>query len=38
VFIFPQWWALSVLTGNRRTKEWLRELNRAISEARGAAE
>jgi hypothetical protein len=35
VFIFPQWWALSVLTGNRRTKEWLRELTRAISDARG---
>ncbi len=38
VFIFPQWWALSVLTGNRRTKEWLRELTRAISEARALAE
>jgi len=34
VFIFPQWWALSVLTGNRRTKEWLRELTRAISAAK----
>jgi hypothetical protein len=37
VFIFPQWWALSLLTGNRRTKEWLRELTRAISDARGGA-
>ncbi len=35
VFIFPQWWALSLLTGNRRTKEWLRELNCAIKAARG---
>jgi hypothetical protein len=35
VFIFPQWWALSVLTGNRRTNEWVRELTRAISEVRG---
>ena len=34
VFIFPQWWALSVLTGNRRTNEWVRELTRAISEVR----
>jgi hypothetical protein len=25
---------LSVLTGNRRTKEWLRELTRAIEEAK----
>lgn len=33
LFIFPQWWALSVITGNRRTKEWLREINRAISAA-----
>jgi hypothetical protein len=38
VFIFPQWWVLSVLTGNRRTKEWLRELTRAISAARGEGE
>ena len=38
VFIFPQWWALSVLTGNRRTKEWLHELTRAISNAGGGAE
>jgi hypothetical protein len=38
VFIFPQWWALSVLTGNRRTKEWLRELTGVIGEARGTAE
>lgn len=30
VLIFPQWWVLSILTGNRNTKEWLREINRAI--------
>lgn len=31
VLIFPQWWILSVLTGGSRTKEWLREINRAIA-------
>jgi hypothetical protein len=30
VFIFPQWWMLSVISGNRRTKEWLREIRRAM--------
>lgn len=32
VLIFPQWFMLSMLTGNRRTKEWLREINRAIKQ------
>ena len=33
VLIFPQWFMLSMLTGNRRTKEWLREINGAIKQA-----
>ncbi len=37
VVIFPQWWALSLLTGNRRTKEWLREITRAMTAAQAAA-
>jgi hypothetical protein len=32
VLIFPQWFMLSILTGNRRTKEWLREISRAIKQ------
>lgn len=32
VLIFPQWFMLSMLTGNRRTKEWLREISRAIKQ------
>lgn len=29
VYLFVQWWVLSILTDSRRTKEWLREINRA---------
>lgn len=36
VLVFPQWFMLSVLTGNRRTKEWLREIKRAIKQATAA--
>jgi len=37
VLIFPQWFMLSMLTGNRRTKEWLREINRALGQQASAA-
>ena len=37
VLIFPQWFMLSMLTGNRRTKEWLREISRAIGNQAPAA-
>jgi hypothetical protein len=33
VYLFPQWWVLSILTDARRTKEWLREIRRAVKEA-----
>lgn len=32
VLLFPQWWMLSILTGNKRTKEWLREISQAIKQ------
>ena len=32
VLLFPQWWMLSVLTGNKRTKEWLSAITRAIKQ------
>ena len=37
VLLFPQWWMLSILTGNRRTKEWMREISRAIGSQAPAA-
>jgi hypothetical protein len=33
VLIFPQWWVLSILSGNRSTKEWQREITRALKQA-----
>ena len=37
VVLFVQWWLLSVLTDARRTKEWLREINRAMTDAGAGA-
>ncbi|MEO8458671.1 MAG: hypothetical protein ABI559_12780 [Chloroflexota bacterium] len=37
VVIFPQFWMLSVITGGRRTKEWISELQRAVRTAKGEA-
>jgi len=34
VFLFVDWLPLSILTGYRNTKEWLRYLNEAIQAAR----
>lgn len=34
VFLFVDWLPLSILTGYRNTKEWLRYLTEAIEEAR----
>jgi len=37
VFLFVQLLPLSMLTGNRRTREWLRELKRVIQAAKREA-
>lgn len=37
ILLFPQWWVLSILTGNKRTKEWHHAINRAIAKTPTAA-
>jgi hypothetical protein len=34
IFLFVQWWLLSLVTSDRKTKEWLNEIQRAMEEAK----